>query len=396
MPMRPCWAEICTQSFQHNYRFLKTLAPPGVELLAVVKSDAYGHSLALCAPAAVQAGAQWLGVTSVDEAQSARALCPDAKILVMSGCFPGQGPAAIEHHLTPVVWEQWQLKELDHAARTAGLPPQSLPVHLEIDTGMSRQGVGLDGLLDLLARLDGSGPLRLDGVLTHLLASDETDGRVTREQMSRLDQALDQINSAGSLNPALNPQWLNIGSSAALLGGEAGEIVSLARRWGMKAIIRPGLALYGVIPRFEPGEPPAAELARAALKPVLRWKTRVVGVRTISPGTLIGYNGTFVATEPMQIALLPVGYADGLDRLLGNRFSLLVRGQRAPLVGRISMDLAVIDVTGIGQVEAGDDVVLLGTQGAQAITAFDHAQATSTIPWEVFTRIAARVTRVAV
>ena len=140
--------------------------------------------------------------------------------------------------------------------------------------------------------------------------------------------------------------------------------------------------------------------ARARLQPVLAWKTRVIGVRSVPAGAVVGYNGTFVATEPMRLALLAVGYADGLDRRLGNRFSLLVRGQRAPLVGRISMDQAVLDVTEIPGVAHGDEVVILGTQkgsqGSETITAFDHAQAAETIPWEVFTRIGARVPRVAV
>jgi alanine racemase len=129
---------------------------------------------------------------------------------------------------------------------------------------------------------------------------------------------------------------------------------------------------------------------------VLTWKTRVVGVRTVPAGAVVGYNGTFVATEPMRLALLAVGYADGLVRALGNRFSLLVRGQRAPLVGRVSMDLAVVDVTDIDGVEAGDEVVILGSQGDETISADDHAAASGTIPWEVFTRIGARVRRVEV
>jgi alanine racemase len=129
---------------------------------------------------------------------------------------------------------------------------------------------------------------------------------------------------------------------------------------------------------------------------VLSWKTAVVGVRTVPAGAVVGYNGTFVATEPMRLALAAVGYADGLDRRLGNNFSLLVHGQRAPLVGRISMDQAVLDVTEIAGVEAGDEVVILGTQRDETITAFDHAEATGTIPWEVFTRIGPRVRRVAV
>jgi alanine racemase len=396
MPMRPCWAEISTQALEDNYRFLRSLAAgdselPAPELLAIVKADAYGHSLALCAPAAVRAGARWLGVTSVEEGLAARAVCPDARVLLMSGCFPGEGAAVLEHGLTAVVWEPWQLDELEKAAQAAGVQAASVPVHLEIDTGMSRQGVSLDGVSAIAARIGVRGPLRLEGVLTHLFAADETDGFATTEQLARLDESLGQITAAG-----LRPEWLSVGSSAALLNGESERIGALARRWGMKAMIRPGLALYGVAPQFVPDEPAPVSVARAQLKPVLTWKTRVVGVRTVEAGAVVGYNGTFVVTEPMRLALLPLGYADGLDRRLGNRFSLLVRGERAPLVGRISMDLAVLDVTEIDGVAAGDEVVILGSQGAETITAFDHAEATETIPWEVFTRIGARVRRIEV
>jgi len=400
MPMRPCWVEIRVRHFEENYRFLTSLAAGDAELLAIVKANAYGHSLALCAPAAVRAGARWLGVASVEEGVAARRLCPEASVLVIGGVFAGQGAAVVQHGLTAVVWEPGQMDELEDAARKAGARPGSVPVHLEIDTGMSRQGVSSagpeDGLEAVLTQLVAGSPLRLEGVMTHLFAADEADGRVTGEQLVRLGAALERIEAFG-----LFPDWLNVGNSAALLAGDAGRIAALAARHGMKAMLRPGLALYGLAPQFEPSsntdtERNALAASSGRLQPVLSWKTAVVGVRSVEAGAVVGYNGTFVATEPMRLALLAVGYGDGLDRRLGNRFSLLVRGQRAPLVGRISMDQAVLDVTGIAGVEAGDEVVILGAQGEETITAFDHAEASGTIPWEVFTRIGARVARVAV
>ncbi len=391
MPIRPCWVEIATRRLEDNLRFLMSLATPHAELLAIVKANAYGHSLEICAPAAVRAGVRWLGVTSVEEGVAARSLCAEAQVLAIGGVFPGQGPAVVRHKLTAVVWESWQLDELEAAARAAGLLPESLPVHVEIDTGMSRQGVVPDGLGPVLASIAPGSPLKLEGVMTHLFAADESDCAVTETQLARMDDALGRIGAAGHL-----PDWLNVGNSAALLACQTEKIAELAARHGMKAMMRPGLALYGLAPQYEPSEPATAAAARARLQPVLSWKTRVTGVRSIAAGAVVGYNGTFVATEPMRLALLAVGYADGLDRRLGNRFSLLVRGQRAPLVGRISMDQAVLDVTEIPGVEAGDEVVILGAQGKEAITAFDHAEATGTIPWEVFTRIGARVQRVQV
>jgi alanine racemase len=402
--------EISARFLEENFRFLLTLAAPHAELLAIVKADAYGHSLGICAPAAVRAGARWLGVTCVEEGVAARAVCPEVRILVIGGAFPGQGAAVVEHGLSVVAWEPWQLDELEGAAHAAGAAAGSVPVHLEIDTGMSRQGVApellrseaqeADALARILERFTPGSPLRLEGVMTHLFAADEADGAVTAMQLERLDAALGRVGEAGML-----PEWLNVGNSAALLAGQAEKIAGLAARHGMKALLRPGLALYGLIPqfnpRFEPQEPPSLTAARARLQPVLSWKTRVAGVRSIPAGAVVGYNGTFVATEPMRLALVAAGYADGLDRRLGNRFSLLVRGARAPLVGRVSMDQAVVDVTGIPGVEAGDEVMILGSQrgdpqGGETITAFDLAEATGTIPWEVFTRIGARVSRVAV
>ncbi len=391
MPTRPCWVEIRTRSLEENYRLLVSLAAGQAELLAIVKADAYGHSLELCAPAVVRAGAQWLGVTSVEEGVAARALCPEAQILVIGGVFAGQGRAVVEYGLTPVAWELSHLDELESAARASGVHAAGLPVHLEIDTGMSRQGACVESLGPILARLGAGAPLRLEGVMTHLFAADELDGAFTEAQLDRLDEALGRIEAAG-----LNADWLNVGNSAALLAGEAARIATLANHHGMKAMLRPGLALYGLAPKFEPEEPKGLGEARAALQPVLSWKTEVVGVRTVPAGAVVGYNGTFVATERMRLAQLAVGYGDGLDRRLGNNFSLLVRGEPAPVVGRISMDQTVLDVTEIAGVEVGDEVVIIGTQGAETITAFDHAEAAGTIPWEVFTRIAARVRRAAV
>jgi alanine racemase len=395
MPTRPCRVEIRTRALEENFRFLAGLASPHAELLAIVKANAYGHSLALCAPAVVRAGAKWLGVTSVEEGIAARALCPDARVLVIGGVFLGQARAAIDFGLTPVAWEPWQLDELLAAARAAGVQPGSLPIHLEIDTGMSRQGAGAGELAAIFTRLAPGSPLKLEGMMTHLFAADEADGQLTQEQLARLDEAVGRISAAG-----LFAEWLNAGASATLLAGQARVLAELAARHGMKAMMRPGLALYGIVPRFDPpfrpGEEPASLAAAcAALQPALTWTASVAGVRSVPAGATVGYNATFVATEPMRLALVSAGYGDGLDRCLGNRFHLLVRGQRAPVVGRVSMDQTVLDVTEIPGVEAGDEVVILGSQGSETISAFDHADAAGTIPWEVFTRIGARVPRIA-
>ena len=214
--------------------------------------------------------------------------------------------------------------------------------------------------------------------MTHLFAADEANGVVTREQLTKLAAALEQAQAAG-----IQAEWLNVGNSAAVLSGQAAAIGRLAKRHGMKTLMRPGLALYGLAPGFDPAfderEPAPLAAARSTLQPVLVWKTRIVGARSIPAGAVVGYNGTFVASDPMRVALLAVGYADGLDRKLGNRFSLLVRGQRAPSWAA-SASITVLDVTDIPNVSPGDEVVILGSQDAETITAFDHAEACGTIP----------------
>jgi len=363
MVRRPCWVEISTRAFEDNYRVLVEACGEGsassVELLAIVKADAYGHGLSYCAPAAVRAGAGWLGVTSVEEGVAARALCteagyPDVQILVIGGPFSGQGAEVAGSRLTAVVWDSSQLDELEAAARKAGCADGSIAVHLELDTGMSRQGVAADRLESLLGRFRENSQVRLGGLMTHLYAAAVMAGEVMR------------------------------------------DLRSLCARYGMKPMARPGLALYGLAPEFAPDEPESVAALRKKLQRVLEWKTRVVSVRSISAGQAIGYNGTFVATEPMRLALLAVGYADGLNRALSNRGNVLIGGQRAPIVGRISMDQTVVDVTEIPGVATGDEVVLLGRQGAASITAQDHAEWVGTISWEIFTSITARVERIKV
>jgi alanine racemase len=271
-------------------------------------------------------------------------------------------------------------------------------VHLELDTGMSRQGVAEHRLDEVLTSLKSATRLRLAGVMTHLYAADETDGTSTHEQLVLLQQMIVNIAEAG-LHSKENPLWLHFGNSAAVLGGDIlRELRTLCQRWGMRPMARPGLALYGLAPEFYPEEPRHATELRSRLRRVLEWKTRVVSVRDVAARQVVGYNATFVSTEPMRLALLAVGYGDGLKRALsgqpGSRGGfVLLGGQRAPIVGRISMDQTVVDVTEIPFVAEGDEAVLLGRQGDELVTAEEHAAWAETIPWEIFTSIAARVER---
>ncbi len=387
-PTRTTRAYINTTALESNYRLLTALAAPYASIITVLKADAYGHGIELCAPALVRADAQWLAVATFEEAVEVRGLCPAPRVLVLDGLFNGQVEQALDLNLTAVLWDAWQFELMDATARRLGYPPQSVAVHFELDTGMNRQGVDEAGLAELLTLFTPQSPLRLEAVLTHLYAADELNGSITSTQFARLQAMLKQIAAAG-----IKPELLHVGNSAALLTELAVRVAKLASQFGMKAALRPGLALYGIAPEFEPAtsQPP-----NRGLKPILSWRTEVTSIKHIQAGETVGYNGTFVAAEPMTLALLSLGYADGLNRALSNKFSLLIHGQRAPIVGRISMDLTMIDVTDIPNVAVGDEVIVLGRQQDETISADDHAHVVGTISWEILTRISRRVPRIAV
>jgi alanine racemase len=402
MITRPVWAEISRPRLLENYRLLRRLAGDA-ELLAIIKANAYGHDVLTCAEIiAAENPRAWLGVTGVEEGAGVRAIAPQAQIVVMGSIWQSEAEGAIAHRLTPVVWEPSQIDALQSAALARRLRPASIPVHIEIDTGMSRQGVRLECLPALLDRLSASPALRLEGTMTHLHSAEALDNRANGDQLKVFVAALDTITARGP-----RPDWIHAGNSATVLSeGGAATLVKIAARYKTKAMLRPGLALYGYAPRFSSaglslsgfsgaGFSGAEPLATAhLLQPVLSWKTRVISLRTIQPGETAGYNATFRADRPTRIALLPVGYADGFNRLLSNRGYVLVRGRRAPIAGRISMDPTTIDVTDIPGVEIGDEAILIGEQGRERITAYDHADLANTIPYEILCNIAARVPRV--
>ncbi len=400
--MRPTVAEIRLRSLLANYRVLEEnvcrSAGPGLRespaLLAVIKANAYGHGLELCGRALAAEGARWLGVTSVEEATALQGACHDLsmpRVLVMSGFFAGEEDAVLQHGLTAQVWAPWHFQLLETAAWRVGVTAQTVPVHLEIDTGMSRQGVAPGApLATLLEGLGRDSPIWIEGVLTHfsspeMLHDNMEPGPVMSAQLERFAEALAQLREAG-----VQPRWVHAGNSAnAMAGVGLQALAKLALTTGASLLVRPGLALYGVPTRFNH---PIVH----GLVPVLAWKTRVTSLREVRPGTAVGYNETFVAQQAMRLALLPIGYADGLRRELSGCGTVLVRGQKAPVIGRVSMDQTVVDVTSMSGVEIGDEVVLLGSQGSEVISAWDMADLCKTIPYEVLCGIAARVLRTSI
>jgi alanine racemase len=385
---RPVWAEVSGHRLLANYEKLRAAAGSEADLVAVIKADAYGHGALACGPLLVSAGAEWLGVTSAEEGAAVRAVCPLPRIFLMSGLFAGEGELVIDQKLTPSVWEPWQIELLEAVGAARGLAAGSFAVHLEIDTGMARQGVPLAELASVLARFHPGSCLRLEAVMTHFSVPERMSSVHLNSQVSRLAAAVEMVVARG-----LRPQWVSAGNSSSILtGADRGALIEIAANAGARLMLRPGLGLYGYADRFT--RDGVSWEGAPELSPVMTWKTRVTSLRMLRTGETSGYGDTFVAERETRLALLPVGYADGLNRLLSNRGHVLIRGEKAPMAGRVSMDQTMVDVTRIPEVAIGDEVVLLGRQERNSISAWDLADLTGSVPWEVLCAISARVPRV--
>ena len=445
---RPIWAEISASRLRDNFHALQTAAGPDVEVLAVVKADAYGHGATECAPVLAGAGAQWLGVTSAEEGLAVRAslaILPQGmspRVLVMCGLWPGEEAGILERGLTSVVWEPYHLDLLEAEARRRNLPARSVAVHAEIDTGMARQGVTPGDLLGrLLGRFTPDSPLKLEGVMTHLASTEVGDDPQNQVQMIAFAAALQQVAAAG-----LNPEYVHAGNTSSTDSGYIPhDLPALAATLGARAMTRAGLALYGYalplesatnrvphvykgdaeslpeqpqdrVPHVHEGDVGSVPDSRPTpaanqdflnphlapnLKPTMTWKTRIVSLREVQCGDTIGYNGTFIAPATMRLALLPVGYADGFRRGLSASNAhaggaVLLHGSRAPIVGRVSMDLTIIDVTAIPECNIGDEAILLGDANGERIGADEHARLAGTSAYEILCGISDRVPRIVV
>lgn len=386
------WVEISGQRLTANYRLLADIVADGMSVLAVVKADAYGHGIELCALVLAAAGAEWLGVTDVSEGATVRAALGKAGIpierqphvLVMSEALEEDMGSMLDQNLTPVVSTMEQLKALVRTAKND--PSQPFGVHLEVDTGMARQGAAIgEALDDVLRWLSRQSAIRLDGVMTHFASSEIAGSSQTAAQRTLFEQVIQQVAASG-----LKPAWVHAGNSSTI-DNSAGEplrwLKKTAGLLGARAMVRSGLALYGYSLPIE-REQGYADLAqpqvRSWLLPVMRWKARVTGLREVETGARIGYNGTFTAERRMRLALLPVGYADGLRRELSATNThaggwVMFSGTRAPIVGRVSMNLTIVDVTAIPSVSVGDEALVLG----EGVSADDHACLAATIPYEI-------------
>ncbi len=372
VPIRPTRAEIDLRALVRNVSAIRALAPRA-EILAVVKANAYGHGAVPIAQALENERVKMLGVALIEEGVELRNAGIRSPILVLGGSYEGGYGLMVAHRLTPTVFRPEHVKGFAQAAKRAGSP---VSVHLKVDSGMGRLGVlpqDLDAFLDLAGKFR---EVQIDGLLSHFASADLENRDFTLEQVRCFKDA-----HARMLARGLRPSWRHLSNSAGVI--DLPEV-----RDGLELnMVRPGIMLYGLHP--------AAWLQKATeLHPVLTWKTAIIHLKTVAVGTPISYGSTWRAPRESLIATLPIGYADGYSRRYSNRAQVLIRGRRASVVGRVCMDMSMVDVTDIPAACVGDEVVLLGAQGQERIAAEELAELAGTIHYEVICAVGARVPRV--
>jgi alanine racemase len=368
-PPRPTWAEIDLSATAHNVRHVKNLVGPKVDLMAVVKAEAYGHGALEVSRTALRSGATWLGVASLSEAIPLRAAGLTAPILVFGwtpGWLAGQ---AVENDVACAVFDLDTAGEFSRAAQSIG---RLARVHVKVNTGMNRLGVMHDAAAAFVLQLCAMPGLVVEGIFTHFARNDETDRVYTDLQIGRFKQVLGDLETRG-----IDVPFRHAANSPGILFYSEIHF----------DLVRLGIAMHGLDPSPEKPLPPG-------FRPVMTLKTMVSQVQELPPESPVSYGGTYVTRGHERIAVLPIGYADGFRRKPHNWGEVLVRGQRAPIVGRVCMDQCMIDVTHIPGVKQGDEVVLIGEQGAERIRAEDVAANLGTNNYETVSTVMARVPRV--
>jgi len=368
---RPTVAEVDLDALTQNVQQIRRHLKEKVEILAVVKADAYGHGAEAVAKELNLAGVSLFGVACVEEGIALRQSGVALPILVLSGVYPGDLHEVIRNRLTPVLYTWEMCRALMAEAKKF---PQQVSVHVKVDTGMNRLGFSWRNWGAIVEFLRSQEKLRIEGLLSHLAVAeseDPEDQAFTEEQIRRLKACVHQARTAG-----MEPRYVHLANSAATVRWEEAQF----------NLVRPGLILYGV------DSGPAREKG-IALRPALTWKTAVLSVKQVPAGDSVSYGRLYSIRRESLIATLPVGYADGYRRRLSNRGEVLIRGQRARVAGVVCMDLTMVDVTTIPGVQPGDEVVLLGRQGTEEISAAEMAGWAETIPYEVLCAISKRVPR---
>lgn len=368
----PVWAEIDLGALSHNISEIRRVIPPETGIMAVVKANAYGHGAVEVSKAALSAGAARLAVARSSEGLELRRAGIEEPILVLGYTPPGQIRDTAAHMLEQTVYGADYAREVNREARRSRL---SLAVHIKVDTGMGRLGVvaGAASSIDEIKEIAGQDHLRLSGIFTHLACADSWDKDFTLSQLDKFTGLLADLRREGIVFPLVHTA-----NSAAIIGHPLSCF----------NLVRAGISMYGLYPSEE------VEACRLSLRPVMSMKTRVAQVKRVPAGFPVSYGSTYVTERETIIATLSVGYADGFSRLLSSRGQALVRGRRAPVVGRVCMDQCMADVAGIPGVSPGDEVVLFGRQGEEFISVEEVAGLMGTINYEVVSTLSARVPRI--
>lgn len=366
---RPTWVEVDLGAIRFNINLIRQTVGPEREIMAVVKADAYGHGAKEVAREALYAGASCLGVGLVEEGIELRREGIRAPIVILGPTFPFQARAIVEWRLSPGVWTMEMAEALQYEASERDT---MAVVHVKVDTGMSRMGVSPSSALEFLEALRKFPNLHVEGIYTHLATAEEAHREFTKRQ---LDTFLNL--------EALIRERMGVGIKRHVANSSALFLLESSRF----DLVRPGIAIYGCRPK-------AHSPTIAPLRPALSWKTRVCYLRDIRPGDAVSYGCKFVASKPTRVAILPVGYGDGIPCALSGRGEVLIRGRRAPIIGAVCMDVTMVDVTDIEDVAVEDEVVIIGPQGEERITAEEVAQWAGTISYEILCGISRRTPRI--
>jgi alanine racemase len=366
---RPVWAEIKLDNIDYNIRQVKENVSQETLVMAVVKADAYGHGVIPVARRAIKAGADRLAVAIPEEGVELRKSGFEVPIQIFGEVLSPQIPLLIDYNLTPTVSKLETIKELNRYAKEKGVKKK---VHVKIDTGMGRIGLFPEDVLSFIEKANKLSNIEVEGIITHFAKADEEDKEYTQTQFDKFSRVISLLEEEGIDIPIKQ-------------AANSATVIDLPEM--QLDMVRPGIMMYGLRPSHEVDKD-------FSLKPVLRWKSKIVYLKDVSPGTSISYGATYITKEKRKIATIPLGYADGYFRQLSNKGEVLINGHRAPIRGRVCMDQFMVDVTDIPSVKTGDEVVLIGKQGEEEITATELADLTGTINYEITCSISKRVPRV--
>jgi alanine racemase len=387
---RPVWAEISLKAILHNLDVIRKQIGPKRKILAVVKSNAYGLGAVPIAKALENAGVEWFGVTWANEGVELRHAGVTGRILVLTGFWPDEEKRLIEHGLTPTVTrlgdvahleraaEAWRKRSEKRGSTKKSFRPQRLRFHLKINTGMNRLGIAPSEIEAFAAELAANKHVELEGTFTHLASSEDFESPQSEEQERTFRDCLDRLRALG-----VSPGIVHMANSGAIC----------ARPSTWFDMVRPGAILYGYYQSFAPSEMQNDIRKRLPLEPCLSMRARIIALRELPAGEAVGYGARFVTQEPSRIAVINAGYADGLVRQRTNHGCAIVRGKRVPLVGTISMDLTMLDVTSIPDVEIGDVVTIYGQDANSQIVVSDVAREINTVTAELLCALGRRVPR---